>query len=96
MLPESSDRAAAGRQAQLRDGHAGVSAHVRAVPHRATTGCRRSCAGFRLGIPPIDVEVAVQHTDDPVDALLNGALDIALVTDRDRRQAAASSPPADG
>jgi LysR family transcriptional regulator for metE and metH len=37
---------------------------------------------FQVQHPGIEVEVAVQHTSDPVGALLGGSLDLALVTDR--------------
>ena len=42
---------------------------------------------FRARHPAIDVDVAVQHTDQPIDALLDGALDLALLTEpvRDKR-----------
>ena len=42
---------------------------------------------FRSRHPAVEIDIAVQHTSDPVKALLGGALDIALVTDtiQDRR-----------
>jgi LysR family transcriptional regulator, regulator for metE and metH len=36
---------------------------------------------FRELHPAVDVDVAVQHTEQPVEALLDGALDVALLTD---------------
>ena len=69
--------------------------------HEGRAGILRLCAqchtgyhwlppllrAFRARHPAIDVDVAVQHTDEPIDALLDGALDLALLTDpvRDKR-----------
>lgn len=69
--------------------------------HDGRTGILRICAQchtgyhwlppllktFRARHPGIDVDVAVQHTDRPVEALLDGALDVAILTDavRDKR-----------
>lgn len=42
---------------------------------------------FRTRYPAVDVEIEVQHTARPVEALLQGSLDLALVTEpvRDKR-----------
>lgn len=37
---------------------------------------------FQAQHPEIELEVAVQHTTDPIDALFRGALDLAFVTDQ--------------
>ena len=77
VLPEL-QRAAADVK-RMRDGQTGllrICAQCHTGYHWLPPLLRR----FRSRHPAIELEVAVQHTNDPVDALLRGALDLALVT----------------
>jgi LysR family transcriptional regulator, regulator for metE and metH len=72
--------------ARLHDGRAGVL-RVCAQCHTGYHWLPPLLRTFRERHPAVDVDVAVQHSEQPVDALLSGALDVALLTDavRDRR-----------
>ena len=72
--------------ARLHDGRAGIL-RICAQCHTGYHWLPPLLREFRARHPAVDVDVAVQHTDHPVDALLDGALDLALLTDavRDKR-----------
>ena len=72
--------------ARLHDGRAGVL-RVCAQCHTGYHWLPPLLRAFRERHPAVDVDVAVQHSDNAVDALLDGALDVALLTDavRDKR-----------
>jgi LysR family transcriptional regulator for metE and metH len=84
ILPEL-DRAAE-EVRRLRDGRTGLL-RVCAQCHTGYHWLPPLLRSFRARHPAVELEVAVQHTDDPIEALLRGALDVALVTDhvRDKR-----------
>jgi LysR family transcriptional regulator for metE and metH len=79
ILPEL-DRAAEDIR-RMRDGRAGLL-RVCAQCHTGYHWLPPLLRSFRARHPAVELEVAVQHTDDPIEALLRGALDVALVTDR--------------
>jgi len=84
ILPEL-DRAAED-VLRLRDGHTG-SLRVCAQCHTGYHWLPPLLRTFQTRYPGVKLEVAVQHTNHPVEALLDGSLDLALVTDdvNDRR-----------
>jgi LysR family transcriptional regulator for metE and metH len=65
---------------RLRDGEAGVL-RVCAQCHTGYYWLPPLLRKFHARHPAVDVEIAVQYTTDPVGALLEGSLDLALVTD---------------
>ncbi|HJR61122.1 MAG TPA: LysR family transcriptional regulator [Vicinamibacterales bacterium] len=71
---------------RLADGHAGTL-RITAQCHTGYHWLPPLLRTFRARYPGVDVEVAVEHTRHPVEALLQGSLDVALVTDtvRDKR-----------
>lgn len=71
---------------RLADGYAGTL-RVSAQCHTSYHWLPPLLRTFRTRYPGVDVEVEVQHTKHPVEALLQGSLDVALVTDtiRDKR-----------
>lgn len=72
--------------ARLHDGHAGTL-RICAQCHTGYHWLPPLLRAFRGRHPAVDIDVAVQHTDHPVDALLDGVLDLALLIDpiRDKR-----------
>jgi LysR family transcriptional regulator for metE and metH len=66
--------------ARLRDGHTGML-RVCAQCHTGYHWLPPVLQKFQARHPEVEVEIAVQHTNRPVDALLEGTLDLALVTD---------------
>ena len=77
ILPQL--RLAADEVRRLRDGRDGflrVCAECHTGYHWLPTLLRT----FQARHPGVELEVAVQHTDDPADALRRGALDLALMT----------------
>lgn len=72
--------------ARLQDGRAGTL-RLCAQCHTGYHWLPPLLRAFRTRHPAVEVDVAVQHTDEPVEALLEGALDLALLTDpvRDKR-----------
>ncbi len=84
ILPEL-DRAAEDVR-RMRDGRTGLL-RICAQCHTGYHWLPPLLRSFQTRHPAIELEVAVQHTNDPIDALLRGALDLALVTDHvdDRR-----------
>lgn len=71
---------------RLADGHAGTL-RVSAECHTGYHWLPPVLRTFRTRYPAVDVEIEVQHTARPVEALLQGSLDLALVTEpvRDKR-----------
>jgi|SRR5687768_5974924 len=71
---------------RLRDGGTGLL-RICAQCHTGYHWLPPLIRSFQSRYPTIELDVAVQHTKDPIDALLRGALDLALVTDHvnDRR-----------
>ena len=78
ILPEL-DRAAED-VSRMRDGRSGLL-RICAQCHTGYHWLPPLLRSFQARHPAIELEVAVQHTNDPIDALLRGALDLALVTD---------------
>lgn len=78
ILPEL-DRAAED-VLRLRDGHTGIL-RVCAQCHTGYHWLPPLLRTFQTRYPEVDLEIAVQHTNHPVEALLDGSLDLALVTD---------------
>ena len=64
---------------QLRDGDAGVL-RLCAQCHTGYHWLPPVVRKFQAGHPAVDVEICVEHTNRPVDALLEGSLDLALMT----------------
>lgn len=77
---------AAGDIRRLRDGGTGTL-RLTAQCHTGYHWLPHILRTFRTRHPGVDVEIAVQHTARPLEALLEGSLDLALVTSqvRDRR-----------
>jgi LysR family transcriptional regulator for metE and metH len=65
---------------RLREGHAGIL-RLCAQCHTGYHWLPPILRSFRSRHPEVELEVAVQHTMQPVDALLEGSLDLALMTD---------------
>jgi LysR family transcriptional regulator for metE and metH len=78
ILPEL-DRAAED-VLRLRDGHTGTL-RVCAQCHTGYHWLPPLLRTFQTRYPGVELDVAVQHTNHPVEALLDGSLDLALVTD---------------
>ena len=78
VLPEL--RRAAEDVRRMRDGRSGIL-RLCAQCHTGYHWLPPLIRTFQAQHPSIEVDVAVQHTNDPLDALLRGALDLALVTD---------------
>jgi len=71
---------------RMRDGRTGLL-RICAQCHTAYHWLPPLLRSFQARHPAVELEVAVQHTDDPIGALLRGALDLALVNEhvKDRR-----------